>query len=148
MRELRWYFEKFLDYPFHPETEHAERVLDALKGWGTQAFNALFDRRDVGSWLAGAGILQVRSDDPHILSWPWEALFDPQANYLAHERRIERRLNKLRDAPILNTRPSDRVNILLVVARPYTADVRYRSIARPLVDLIQPTALPAHLDLL
>jgi hypothetical protein len=24
--------EKFLDYPFHPATEHAERVIDALIG--------------------------------------------------------------------------------------------------------------------
>jgi tetratricopeptide (TPR) repeat protein len=148
MQELRWYLEKFLDYPFHPETDHAEHVLDALKGWGTQAFNALFDRRDVGNWLAGAGILQVRSDDPHILSWPWEALFDPRANYLAHERRIERRLNQLADPPALGALPNDRVNILLVVARPYEDDVRYRSIARPLIELIQSKGLPAHVDVL
>ncbi len=108
MRELRWYLEHFLDYPFPPETTHAEHVLDALKAWGAQAFN-------------------VRSDDPHILSWPWEALFDPQANYLAHERR----LNKLRDPQPLAALPTDRANILLVVARPYKGDLRYRSIARP-----------------
>ncbi|MDP2899069.1 MAG: CHAT domain-containing protein, partial [bacterium] len=148
MRELRWYLEDFLDYPFPPETTHAEHVLDALKAWGAQAFNALFDRRDAGDWLAGSDILQVRSDDPHILSWPWEALFDPQANYLAHERRIERRLNKLRDPQPLAALPTDRVNILLVVARPYKGDVRYRSIARPLVELIQSKGLPAHVDLL
>ena len=46
MRELRWYLEGFLDYPFSPETEHAERVRDALRGWGVDAFNKLFgDRR-------------------------------------------------------------------------------------------------------
>src|ERR1017187_8298665 len=76
MGELRWYLERFLDYPFPPETEHAAHVLDALRGWGTQAFTALFDRRDAGGWLAGAEILQVRSDAPHILSWPWQALFE------------------------------------------------------------------------
>jgi hypothetical protein len=72
MRELRWYLEGFLDYPFPPETGHAEHVLDALKGWGTQAFNALFDRGGAGEWLGGSGVIQVRSDDPNILSWPWE----------------------------------------------------------------------------
>src|SRR6266404_3433879 len=77
MRELRWYLEHFLDYPFHPEIAHSEHVLDALKASGTLAFNALFDHRDAATWLAASGILQVRSDDPHILSWPWEALFDP-----------------------------------------------------------------------
>jgi len=34
MGELRWYLEEFLDYPFPPETEHADRVVDALEGWG------------------------------------------------------------------------------------------------------------------
>ena len=35
-----------------PETVHADKVLDALKAWGSQAFNALFDRRDAGEWLS------------------------------------------------------------------------------------------------
>jgi tetratricopeptide (TPR) repeat protein len=149
MRELRWYLECFLDYPFHPETVHADHVLAALKAWGAQAFNALFNRRDAGEWLAGSSILQIRSDDPHILSWPWEALFDSQAgSYLAHQRRIERRLNNLPDPQSVAGLPSDRINILLVVARPYEADVRYRSIARPLVELIRSENLPAHVDVL
>ena len=148
MRELRWYLEQFLDYPFPPETAHAEHVVDALKAWGTLAFNALFDRRDVGNWLAGSATLQVRSDDASVLSWPWEAMFDPQAGYVAHERRVERRLNKLRDPQAPGTLPNDRVNILLVVARPYKDDVRYRSIARPLVELIQSKGLSAHVDML
>src|SRR5947208_606815 len=78
MSELRWYLEGFLDYPFPPETVRAERVLDAMKAWGSQAFDAVFDRRDAGDWLAASGILQPRSDDPQILSWPWEALYDSQ----------------------------------------------------------------------
>src|ERR1022692_4337352 len=126
----------------------AERVLDALQAWGTQAFNALFDRRDADKWLAGSEILQIRSDDPPILSWPWEALFDPQRNYLAHERQIARCLNHLPDPPPRPKLPQDRVNILLVVARPFARDVRYRSIARPLVELIRSEGLPAHVDVL
>ena len=148
MLELRWYLEDFLDYPFHPETLKAEHVLDALRGWGTTAFNALFDRRDAGTWLGGAGTLQVRSDDPNILSWPWEALYDPQLNYVSQHRSVERRLNKIADPPALCALPTDSVNILLVVARPYEDDVRYRSIARPLVEMIREKGLPAHVDVL
>jgi tetratricopeptide (TPR) repeat protein len=149
MRELRWYLEHFLDYPFHPETDHADRVLDALKSWGSQAFNALFDRSDGREWLSRSGILQIRSDDPQVLSWPWEALYDSRAgSYLGHRYRIERRLNQLEDAPDLGDLPTDRVNILMVVARPYENDVRYRSIARPLVELIRSRNLPAHVDIL
>jgi tetratricopeptide (TPR) repeat protein len=148
MEQLRWYLEHFLDYPFDPEIGHANHVLDALQAWGTQAFNALFDRRDADKWLADSEILQIRSDDPHMLSWPWEALFDPQRSYLAHERQIERRLNRLPDPPPRRDLPNDRVNILLVVARPFARDVRYRSIARPLVELIRTRNLPAHVDVL
>ena len=148
MAELRWYLEKFLEYPFPPETTHAEAVLDALKAWGTACFNHLFDRRDAPAWLNQSGILQIRSDDPHTLSWPWEALYDPQSNYLAHERQIERCVNKIKDPPALTGLPQDRVNILLVVARPYEGDVRFRSIARPLIDLIKNKGLPAHAHLL
>ncbi len=58
MARLRWYLEEFLEYPFPPETNKADAVLDALKGWGTQAFNALFDRRDAPAWLIESEILQ------------------------------------------------------------------------------------------
>jgi hypothetical protein len=45
---------------------------------------------------------------------------------------MERRLSEIIDAPPVSLDlPNDRVNILLVVARPYgNEDVRYRSIAR------------------
>src|SRR5262245_54572007 len=77
---LRWYLEEFLDYPFSPETEHAERVLAALRSWGEKAFNALFNTRDGGGMFDAATregydklVLQVWSDDPRVLGWPWEA---------------------------------------------------------------------------
>lgn len=149
MRELRWYLERFLDYPFHPETIRAVHVLEALKSWGSQAFNALFDRRDAAQWLSRSGILQIRSDDPQVLSWPWEALFDPRVGgYLGSRYSIERRLNSLADPPPLGDLPIDRVNILMIVARPYKGDVRYRSIAQPLVEVIHSKHIPAHLDIL
>jgi CHAT domain/NB-ARC domain len=36
----------------------------------------------------------------------------------------------------------------LIVCRPYQRDVRYRSIARPLIELIKSKNLPAHVDIL
>ena len=44
--------------------------------------------------------------------------------------------------------PKDQVNILLVTARPYEGDVRYRSISRPLVELIDKQDLPAQVTVL
>ena len=156
MRELQWYLETFLDYPFPPETEHAERVLQSLKQWGERAFDALFGSRAAGRMFDAATSedytrlhLQISSDDARVLAWPWEALRDPELGYLAQTCQIERRLNKLRDPqPLPASLPRNRVNILLVIARPYRRDVGYRSIARPLVDLIEKQKLPAYVYLL
>jgi tetratricopeptide (TPR) repeat protein len=156
MHELRWYLEGFLDYPFPPDTEHAERVQDALRKWGMEAFNRLFGDRRGGEIFNDATRegyeslhLQISSDDPHVLAWPWEALHDPQAGQLAQTCQIERRLNTVRKPDKLARRwPKDQVNILLVTARPYEDDVLYRSISRPLVELIDREDLPAQVTVL
>src|ERR1035441_8854973 len=158
MVELQWYLEKFLEYPFPPETDHADRIIEALKSWGEEAFTALFGNLSGGPLFQAATVadyksltLQIATDDAGVLSWPWEALRDPQLGTpLAHACQIERRLSEIRDASALSANlPTDRVNILLVVARPYgDKDVRYRSIARSLVELIKKDNLPAHVDLL
>jgi len=156
LRETQWYLETFLDYPFPPETDHASRVQDALRAWGMQAFDSLFGDRAGGRLFDGATSaaytelhLQISSDDPRVLGWPWEALYDPEVGYLAQTCQIERRLNQIRDVQKLpESLPRDRVNILLVTARPYQGDVQYRSISRPLVELIARNHLPAHVDVL
>src|SRR6185437_4884423 len=74
---------------------------------------------------------------------------DPQAGLLAPASRIERRLNAVLDpAPVPEGLPTDRVNVLLVIARPKEDDVKYRSIARPLVELIETKNLPAYVHVL
>ena len=127
-----------------------------MKLWGEQAFAALFDQRATGGWFNAATNddyarlqLQIFSDDPRILYWPWEALRDPEAGVLARTCQVERRLNKIRDPhPLSEELPRDAINILLVTARPYDADVQYRSISRPLVDQIQELRLPAKVTVL
>ena len=157
VNELRWYLEEFLEYPFPPETDRADNVLKALKNWGREAFNALFDNRRGADFLNEAAPnaqyqqlhLHISSDDPAVLSWPWEALRDPAAGLLAHQCQIERRLNAVLDpVPVDERLPRDRVNILLVTARPFEADVRYRSISRPLVELIEQHRLAPHVSVL
>ena len=156
MRELRWYLEGFLDYPFSPEIEHAERVQKALRGWGETAFKALFENPEGSDIFRDARKdgyeklhLLISSDDPQVLGWPWEALHDPRAGPLAQLCQIERRLNKtIQPEKVAKRWPKDQVNILLVTARPYEGDVRYRSISRPLVELIDKQDLPAQVTVL
>ena len=52
MAELQWYLEKFLNYPYHPETERAERVL-------METFEALTESRRGG--IAALAALQAAS---------------------------------------------------------------------------------------
>ncbi len=91
----------------------------------------------------------MASDNPQVLSWPWEALIDPQVGDLAHLCRIERQLDSAPEPlPLPENLPKDRVHILLVTARPYQNDIAYRSITRPLVELIQKEQLPAEVKVL
>src|ERR1700754_2420795 len=72
--QLRWYLEQFLDYPFPPELDHAERVRQAFRTWGRQAFDALFPpppaRRFYEQAIAKGFenlTLRIVSDSPAIL---------------------------------------------------------------------------------
>ena len=158
MLDLRWYLEYFLDYPFEPNTQLAERVLEALQGWGEDTFTRLFsgrardwyqDARRSGDSLGGLNV-KIASDDPRILAWPWEALRDPEGTTLAHTYRIERQLSELHDPlPLPDTLARDRIHILLIIARPYgKRDVGYHALSRPLVELIRTEHLPVHIDVL
>ena len=124
--------------------------------WGVEAFNSLFGDRRGGEIFNDATRegyeslhLLISSDDPQVLGWPWEAIHDPQTGQLAQTCQIERRLNTMRKPGKLNRRwPKDQVNILLVTARPLEKDVHYRSISRPLVELIDKEDLPAQVTVL
>ena len=154
--ELSWYLESYLDYPYGPNVERAERVTQALREWGTQAFDTLFGEGQARDFYRDATRdghtelhLVVASDDARVLAWPWEVLHDPLVGDLAHHCRIERQLDRLGDPPALPDALSrDRIGILLVTARPYEHDIAYRSISRPLVELVHEGGLPAEVKLL
>jgi CHAT domain-containing protein/NB-ARC domain-containing protein len=154
--DLRWYLERFLDYPFAPNTSLAEEIQDALDEWGKDTFSKLFQGKAHG-WYQEAKrinlnqlVLKIASDDPRILAWPWEALHDPQGTILAHTCHIERQLKELHDPqPLPHDLSTDRINILLVIARPYgNQNVSYHALARPLVELNQQQTVPVRVDVL
>ncbi len=155
-QDLRWYLEKFLDYPFEPETFTAERVQDALQHWGEGCFAALFQGQAL-LWFHNARQqslenlhLKIASNDPRILAWPWEALRDPDGTTLAHTCRIERQVDKVNDPlPLPENLPQDCINILLVIARPYgNSDVGFHALSRPMIELLNKQHLPVHIDVL
>jgi tetratricopeptide (TPR) repeat protein len=153
MAQLRWYLETFLSYPFAPYTERAAHIEEALKAWGTAAFKALFNNLEAGQWLSrradAVPDILISCDEPELLAWPWEALHDPALGYIGHRARLQRRLShEVPEPPELPNLPKDRINILLVTARPFENDVDYRSISRPLVELIGKENLSATVRVL
>ncbi|QJX00929.1 CHAT domain-containing protein [Frigoriglobus tundricola] len=155
--EIRWYLETFLDYPFPPDTDRADQARQAFEAWGKRTFTALFTdphaRRSYDKAVEhGFANLTLRivSDSPAVLGWPWEALHDPEpgGDRLAHHCSIERRINVMRDPVTLRKLPTDRVNVLLVIARPLEGDVRYRSVSRSLVELAAGHTFPISVDVL
>lgn len=157
-QDLRWYLEKFFDLPTGAYPDLAERVQDTLRQWGQDCFEALFEKQAY-LWLQEArqnGLenlhLKISSDDPRVLAWPWEALHDPETGTLAHHCRIERQINKnLNDPlPLPENLPKDRINILLVIARPGgDRDVGFHALSRPLVELTRnEQQMPVHIDVL
>ena len=156
MSELRWYLEEFGTHPFRPNTRRAARVQEALELWGSNAYRALFHGGDAQTWMtdakrSAAGVeLEISSDDPAVLSWPWEAMLDDHRGLVANHARIRRRLNeRLEDPAPVGALPSnEHIHVLLVTARPDHDTVPYRTMARPLLELAMREDVPVQVDLL
>jgi tetratricopeptide (TPR) repeat protein len=151
---LRWYLEDFLDYPFPPRTDRAERIRAALGVWGRQAFTALFGRGRARVFYGEALrddpelTIQIESSDPAILAWPWEALEDPDGITLGLTGRVVRRFDATPGSLSVAALPKDRINVLAVIARPYERATGFRSTARTLVEVVEEQRLPAHVEVL
>jgi CHAT domain-containing protein/NB-ARC domain-containing protein len=154
--DLRWYLERFLDYPFEPNIGLAKGIQDALDQWGKDTFSNLFQGK-ARDWYQNIKennlnqlTLKIASDNPRVLAWPWEALHDPEGTTLAHTCHIERQLNELHDSqPLPDNLSTDCINILLVTIRPHgDQDVGYHALARPLIELSQEQTVPMRVDVL
>jgi hypothetical protein len=78
---LRWYLENYLNMPLGGFDKTAEDVQNTLREWGRDCFEKLFSGH-ARDWFQEArrnGLenlsIKITSDDPSVLSWPWEALY-------------------------------------------------------------------------
>ncbi|MCL1816607.1 MAG: tetratricopeptide repeat protein [Clostridiales bacterium] len=155
---LCWYLEDYIQLPGGNFPKLADDILASLADWGRECFDLLFCSNDsINGWYrkarqAGLSTLCVHivSDDPEVLSWPWEALESKDDGILALQCRMERTLDiigHLRHLP--DSLPKDKLNILYIIANPF-ADNEHSltTLARPLTDLVKNGAWPVHIDLL
>jgi len=93
----------------------------AVLRWGRCVYSELFRDDPVRSSLtklaeSGPARLRLRicSNDPWILSWPWEAVHDPDGDASVCDTLIERQVGAAFHPPRSHELPTDRFNILAV----------------------------------
>lgn len=148
---LRWYFEKYCDAAYGENVDKAHRVMETLKNWGRESFQALFSLNTYFWYTENRNNLSlcIVSRDPAVLAWPWEALCDPENGlYLATEHPIERRVEDTRNH-WTTPQPAQRLRMLLVIARPYgERDVDFFAVSKPVVEQMRAEGFPVDIDLL
>jgi hypothetical protein len=140
---LRWYLEDYLQQPFEPETQIAERVEQRLRDVGIDLFKAVFqadeDARDL--WAAFRDKLdetrvEIVTDVRTAASIPWELLRDPKTDtpLALRARAFVRAQPQAAQRPALPRTEGGPIRILLVICRPGGSDdVPFRSVASKLI---------------
>jgi tetratricopeptide (TPR) repeat protein len=153
-RELEWYFEEWLVCPI-VDTVKAERAKNSVKTYGEKLFDQVFqDRKAYSKYQQlknnlGQVQIEIVSKTPEFQGLHWEALQDPDfPRPLAIDCVMLRKsVNSAVGSVNLPTSPV--INLLVVVARPdEEKDVGYRTISRPLLELIENGQLRVKVELL
>ncbi|MFP5289020.1 MAG: CHAT domain-containing protein, partial [Thermoanaerobaculia bacterium] len=153
--DLRWYLEEYLEIPYAVYEDRGTAIAGKIPVWGERLFESVFGAGRPGhkpyvqARAAEPCELWIASSSAAFLSLPWELLKDPdRPSPLALELAgINRTVAS--DAAAADPRPGERLRVLMVIARPYgRRDVRYRMIARPLLERLGPVAGEVLLDVL
>jgi len=162
-RELRWYLEEYLDFPYGAEEYRAQKVVERMVRWGESLFEQVFinadsdpDPRGFYQEAVHEGLdrceLCITSEDAAFLNIPWELMRDatPGRGYLAQllAGLYRHRTGHTIQAPSVKS-PGEPFRILLVIARPYgEADVALGTVARPMLEALRPFRSHIQLELL
>ncbi len=150
-KELEWYFEQWLKFPFTDKVK-AEKAAASVRAYGETLFARVFAAapdviREYDRFLDQDFHLEViGSPDFHALHW--EALHDPdQERPMSVDRPVVRRNSQ----PIIyraEVQSVPQLRVLLVTARPGGAkDISCRTISRPLVEALDTSKIPARIDM-
>jgi len=145
LADLRWYLEEYLRFPYGIFPDNATKIEQKFQDWGEELFELVFrcseKAREFFQAATYDGLNQcqlvITSDSPEVLNLPWELLYSPSDRlFLAPS--LAGMSRSLSDYPVraeMGQLPQDKLNILLVIARPYgEKDIGLRTIARPLLQ--------------
>ena len=161
LSDLRWYLEGYLSYPYGIYPDDAVKIEQKFQIWGQQLFDLVFSRtqeaREFFQEATREGLEQceiaIASDNPAVLNLPWELLYSSKHQFLAPLLAgIYRRVGNAHQAAVqteIGEMPQDKLNILLVIARPYgEQDVAFKTIARPMLEALKPIRQQVNLKVL
>ncbi|MGB3402585.1 MAG: tetratricopeptide repeat protein [Microcoleaceae cyanobacterium] len=157
LTNIRWYLEEYLRYPYGIYPDQAKQIESQFQAWGQQLFELIFRStergRDFFQEATRAGLddceLGIISDNPTILNLPWELLYSPDDLFLAPKLAgIYRSLSDFKVRAELPELPNEKLNILLIIARPYEQDIGFQTIARPMVEALKPIGDRVNLKVL
>src|SRR5579859_7642817 len=154
-KELAWYFEEHLEFPFTKKVR-AQQAAQSILTYGEKLFNQVFLQNDDARFeyrtarQAGLNDAQIEIEGtPRFHALHWEALKDPEVREPLVLQATMVRKNLEPSAIQSQVRPSPTINLLVVVARPSgTRDVGYRTISRPLVEALRQTNIPIRIEIL
>lgn len=156
--DLRWYLEQYLRFPYGLEPQKAQQIEEKLQAWGQQLFDIIFrsseEARTFFQEATREGLdrceLSIISDEPEILNLPWELLYSPDYQFLAPLLAgTYRSLSSYAVRAEMGAMSDEKLNILLVIARPYgDRDINFQTIARPVLEALQPIRQQVNLKVL
>ncbi len=154
-KQLEWYFEEWLVFPTL-DTDKAQKAANSVQNYGENLFKQVFqsnlnaygEYRDLRKQLSQLQII-IESQSPEFQALHWEALKDPDfPRPFSIDCIISRQRRGATVVPVqMATYPT--INLLVVIARPNEeSDVNYRTISRPLVELVNSSEIPVKIDIL
>ncbi|MGD2250381.1 MAG: hypothetical protein PVF58_18435 [Candidatus Methanofastidiosia archaeon] len=155
-RLFEWYFEDFLKFPFI-DTVKAKKAATTVNNYGVHLFEQVFGDRKIFSEYekcrdSGLSSLEIKiiSDTHAFHSIHWESLKDPDLpNPLVTEWVTIVRKNNKPPPMEANLKAYPQINLLLVTARPdEDEDVGYRTISKPMIELLETPKLKVKIHIL
>ena len=155
-RLFEWYFEEYLKFPFI-DTVKAGKAAIAINDYGKDLFEQIFGDRKIFSEYgkfkdSGLSSLQIEiiSDTHEFHAIHWESLKDPNLpNPLVTEWVTIVRKNNNPPPMEAKVKAYPQINLLVVTARPdEDEDVGYRTISRPMIELLETPKLRVKVHIL
>ncbi len=151
---LHWYFDRYVEFPVI-QREKAARAEKSIENYGESLYKQLFADPDAyADWrgITGQNLpisVVLDSADPGFHALHWEALKDPKHSGPYCLKGIEFIHTSGKVTAPVEVKPSARLNLLMVTARPGGAhDVGYRTVTRPVLETVAKKRMPVHVHLL